>query len=84
MTIPQDKKQEQKNIESITWGNLSWINIVKPTKREIGYLAQNYKFHQMDLDDCLSKTQRPKVDTYQDYVFWVLRIHRRKIHHHSS
>jgi len=72
MTIPQDNKQEQLNIESITWGNLSWVNIVKPTKREIEYLAQNYQFHQLDLDDCLSKTQRPKVDTYKEYVFWVL------------
>jgi magnesium transporter len=72
MTIQPDNKQEQLNIESITWGNLSWINIVKPTKREISYLAQNYQFNQMDLDDCLSKTQRPKVDTYKDYVFWVL------------
>jgi magnesium transporter len=72
MTIPQDNKQEQISIESITWGNLTWVNILKPTKREVAYLAQNYQFNQMDLDDCLSKTQRPKVDTYRDYDFWVL------------
>lgn len=72
MNVPVDNKQNQLNIDIITWGDLSWINIVKPTKRETEYLAQNYHFQQLDLDDCLSKTQRPKVDTYKDYVFWVL------------
>ena len=72
MTILADNKQNQLNIETITYGDLSWINIVKPTKRETEYLGQNYHFQQLDLDDCLSRTQRPKVDTYENYVFWVL------------
>lgn len=69
---PQANNQEQLNMETITYGNLSWVNIVKPTEQEIAYLAQNYHFHQMDLDDCLSRIQRPKVDTYNEYLFWVL------------
>ena len=66
-----NKKEKQLNMESITWGDLTWINIEGPTEREIKYLAQNYPFHPLDLDDCLSRIQRPKIDEYEDYLFLV-------------
>jgi magnesium transporter len=48
------------------------VNIEKPTTKETEYLAQNYPFHQLDLDDCLSRIQRPKIDNYPGYLFIVL------------
>jgi len=72
MTISKVKKEEQLNIESLTWGDMTWVNIEKPTERETEYLAQNYPFHPLDLDDCLSRVQRPKIDEYKDYLFLVL------------
>ncbi len=60
------------NIETVTWGGLTWVNITPPTEREIEYLAQNYPFHRLDLDDCLSRIQRPKIDEYKEYLFFVL------------
>jgi len=72
MTVPQLKKEEQQlNLESLTWGDLTWVNIEGATEREIEYLAQNYSFHPLDLDDCLSRIQRPKIDEYKDYLFLV-------------
>jgi len=72
MTIPQLRKEEQQlNLESLTWGDLTWVNIERPTERETEYLAQNYPFHHLDLDDCLSRIQRPKIDEYKDYLFLV-------------
>jgi magnesium transporter len=63
---------EQKlNLESVTWGELTWVNIEAPTEQETEYLAQNYPFHPLDLDDCLSRIQRPKIDVYDDYLFLV-------------
>lgn len=59
------------NIGSVAWGNLVWLNVEKPTEREIEYLGQNYPFHPLDLDDCLSRIQRPKIDEYEDYLFMV-------------
>ena len=64
---------EQKlHLDSVTWGKLTWVNIEAPTKQETEYLAQNYSFNQLDLDDCLSRRQRPKIDEYEDYLFVVL------------
>ncbi len=80
MTISQAKKKEKKltkkeekqlNLESLTWDDLTWVNIERPTERETDYLAQNYPFHPLDLDDCLSRIQRPKIDEYKDYLFLV-------------
>ena len=72
MTIPQVSEEEQQlNLESLTYGDLTWVNIERPTERETEYLAQNYPFHPLDLDDCLSRIQRPKIDEYKDYLFLV-------------
>ncbi len=71
MTLPKVKKEKQLNIETLTWDNLTWVNIEKPTEQETEYLAQNYPFHPLDLDDCLSRIQRPKIDQYKDYLFLV-------------
>lgn len=73
MAIPKVREEdEQLNMESLTWGDLTWVNIEGPTERETKYLAQKYPFHPLDLDDCLSRIQRPKIDEYKDYLFLVL------------
>jgi len=71
MTTSQVGKEEQLNLESLTWGDLTWVNIEGPTEKETEYLAQNYQFHPLDLDDCLSRIQRPKIDEYKEYLFLV-------------
>ncbi len=72
MSVSQKSKEEQAlNMESVTWGDLTWINIEQPTERETEYLAKNYPFHPLDLDDCLSRKQRPKLDEYKDYLFFI-------------
>ena len=71
MTVSQIKKEEKLNLQSLTWGELTWVNIENPTEKETEYLAQNYPFHPLDLDDCLSRIQRPKIDKYKDYLFLV-------------
>ncbi len=65
------QKEEQLHLESLIWGDLTWINIEKPADRDMEYLAQSYPFHPLDLDDCLSRRQRPKIDEYKDYLFLV-------------
>ncbi|MFC1928342.1 magnesium/cobalt transporter CorA [Chloroflexota bacterium] len=72
MSISQEKKVQPLNLESITCGDLTWVNVEQPTEREIEYLAENYPFHPLDLDDCLSRIQRPKIDEYEGYLFLVL------------
>jgi magnesium transporter len=65
-------EQEELNVRSITHGKLTWFYIEKPTPNEVKFLAQRFHFHPLDLDDVLSRMQRPKIDEYEDYVFMVL------------
>ncbi|TFG47150.1 MAG: magnesium transporter [Dehalococcoidia bacterium] len=65
--------QEPKlNLESIAYDSFTWLNIENPTELSTSYLAENYPFHPLDLDDVLSRRQRPKIDEYKDYLFFVL------------
>ncbi len=65
------KTEDRKNMDSISLGGISWVDIAPATPKEIDYLSQNYPFHPLDLDDTLSKKQRPKIDEYKDYLFFV-------------
>jgi len=56
---------------------LTWLNIEAPSEREAAWLAEHYDFHHLDLEDVLSRRrQRPKIDTYPDYLFVVLHFPR--------
>lgn len=59
-------------IEILKDGNYTWIDIVNPTKHDMDYLVENYKFHSLDIEDCLSKVQRSKFEDYDEYKFLVL------------
>jgi len=64
--------QKQPNLESLTWGKLTWIHMKRPTKVETEYLGHHFPFHPLNLDDVLSVIQRPKIDEYEDHLFIVL------------
>jgi magnesium transporter len=51
---------------------LTWVHLDAPTLEEASQLADRYGWHPLDLEDVLSRRQRPKVDEYPDYLFGVL------------
>lgn len=63
-------------IEKLKFKNngFTWVSISEPDKKALEYLRRNYKFHPLDLEDCLSESQRPKIDDYENYLFIVLHV----------
>jgi magnesium transporter len=61
-------------MESLSHQSLTWYNLVRPTQAELQGLQQQYGFHELDIEDCLSEHERPKIDEYDDYIFIVLHI----------
>jgi magnesium transporter len=49
-----------------------WIEISKPTRDQMKKLAERFPFHELNLEDCLSKIQIPKIDRYEDHIFVIL------------
>ena len=60
--------KSEPSTQSLTWQRLTWVDIERPTEAETKYLAEHYPFHPLDLDDCLSKIQLPKIDEYEHYL----------------
>jgi magnesium transporter len=59
-------------VEVLTHGRVTWVNIEKPTPEDMDYLRQRYPFHPLDLEDCLSPMERPKLDEYDEYLFIIM------------
>src|SRR6186713_1434208 len=51
---------------------LTWIHLDAPDQESSTELAEHFGWHPLDVEDVLSKRQRPKIDEYPDYLFAVL------------
>src|SRR5581483_2414496 len=56
---------------------LTWIHLERPTHDEVSALAERFGWHPLDVEDVLSRRERPKVDQYTEaegggYLFAVL------------
>jgi len=49
-----------------------WIDIVRPNRDEMKKLSERFPFHELNLEDSLSKIQIPKIDRYEDHVFVIV------------
>ena len=64
-------------ITELQGDNVTWIDLLAPTAEEAQLLAGRFGWHPLDVEDVLSRRQRPKVDVYADdpvggYLFAVL------------
>jgi len=59
-------------IETINFENVKWLHILNPSEEDFEFLIKEYEFHPLDIEDCRSVNQRPKIDEYDDYYFLVL------------
>jgi magnesium transporter len=51
---------------------LTWVHVTAPDQEAATELAERFGWHPLDVEDILSKRQRPKVDDYPEYLFAVL------------
>jgi magnesium transporter len=61
-------------LETIQNQNLSWIYLEKPTREKIDIISKKFPIHELNIEDCLSKNQLPKIDRYDDHVFVILQF----------
>jgi magnesium transporter len=59
-------------IAELSANGLTWIHVDQPGPVEAAIVAQRFGFHELDIEDVLSKRQRPKIDEYESYAFIVL------------
>src|SRR5215212_8829278 len=71
---PAAPEPQKPNVEQIESNGLRWVNIEWPGSLERTWLEEHFEFHPLDLEDVLSRNQRPKIDIYDDYLFIVLHL----------
>ncbi len=49
-----------------------WADFSDPTGEEIALMRTHFGFHDLSVEACLENMERPKVDYYDDYSFFVL------------
>ena len=63
-----------KGLEEIHNDNLLWVNIDKPTREKMDAISHSFALHELNIEDCLSKNQLPKIDRYDDHIFIILQF----------
>jgi magnesium transporter len=82
-SLPRIKRQRERaaaeavgprepRLAELTAHGLTWAHLDAPDPGEAAQLAERFGWHPLDLEDVLSKRQRPKVDEYPEYLFSVL------------
>ncbi|HYC81401.1 MAG TPA: magnesium transporter CorA family protein [Solirubrobacterales bacterium] len=71
---PHPAEPQAPRVEQIDGAGLRWVNIERPGALERAWLEEHFDFHALDLEDVLSRNQRPKIDVYDEYLFIVLHL----------
>jgi magnesium transporter len=61
-------------LEAIHNRDLLWVYLEKPTREKLELISKKFPIHELNMEDCLSKNQLPKIDRYEDHVFVILQF----------
>ncbi len=66
--VLEDITLEKLKEENVKW---FWVDFNNPKEDEVKVLSDYFGFHHLTVEDCLQFLQRPKVDFYEDYCFFI-------------
>jgi len=62
----------ERKIETIQGEKFVWINLQNPDRNDVEKLAEKYNFNTLNIEDCMTKFELPKLDSYDDHFFVIL------------
>jgi magnesium transporter len=62
------------SVPPITINGVTWYHFEQPGKEELLKLQEMFSFHDLDIEDCLSENERPKLEEHEDYLFCVFHV----------
>jgi len=62
----------ERKIETIEGKGFSWIDLQNPDRDYVEDLAKKYHFNALNIEDCMTKFELPKLDSYDDHFFVIL------------
>src|SRR5215212_6710127 len=70
--LPAEVAPVPREPAELSHNGLTWIHLDAPDTEAATVLAERFGWHALDVEDVLSKRQRPKIDEYPEYLFAVL------------
>lgn len=52
---------------------LAWFDVADPASPELDELARRFELHELQIEDCRHRPQRPKTEEHDHYIFTVLK-----------
>jgi len=65
--IPVERK-----IETVQGKKFLWIDLQNPDRSDIEKLAETYHLNTLNIEDCMTKSELPKLDSYNEHFFVIL------------
>jgi magnesium transporter len=62
----------ESKIDTIQGEKFTWINLQNPDRSDVEKLAEKYNFNALNIEDCMTKFELPKLDSYDDHFFVIL------------
>ena len=62
----------ENKIETIQGEEFVWIDLQNPDRSDVEKLAEKYNFNALNIEDCMTKFELPKLDSYDDHFFVIL------------
>lgn len=59
-------------IETIQGEKFVWTDCQNPDRKFVEELAKEYHFNTLNIEDCMTKFELPKLDSYDDHFFVIL------------
>ena len=58
--------------ETLQGEKFVWIDLQNPNRNDVEKLAEKYNFNSLNIEDCMTKFELPKLDSYDDHFFVIL------------
>jgi len=62
----------ENKIETVQGEKFVWIDLQNPDRKDVEKLAEKYNFNTLNIEDCMTKFELPKLDRYDDHFFVIL------------
>ncbi len=71
---PTASTGNEPDVRSIEYDGTIWLDIRRPNGELLEEIGERFNLHPLVREDILSRIQRPKIDTYDDYLFVVMQF----------
>ena len=62
----------ESKIDTIQGEKFVWVDLQNPDRTDVEKLAKTYNFNTLNIEDCVTKFELPKLDSYDNHFFVIL------------